>query len=272
MKSTPCPQTNRACYARSLLFIAALVAPAVQAEPPGLLSRLGRSIFNVTERLERGGENENKPKSTAADTRTPLVLDQYGRPIPSRNFRAKKPSSAPPPVAYPAGQTRYLNETQPYVQLQPGSYLNPPSIKTTEQDRPYTSGTAPASTTGSFSSGGKPKPRAHERIAFDPLLANPLPNSTSNDPAQPSAQPTVTSAPTTQITSSGSITTVPAPAAPPQATVKPAATPEDVPFATFLRPGHVRMPFAPHSTLNVEGMASGSLARDPTSGRKFRVP
>ena len=38
------------------------------------------------------------------------------------------------------------------------------------------------------------------------------------------------------------------------------------------RPGLVKSPFPPHGELDVSGMASGSLARDPVSGKLFRVP
>ncbi len=38
------------------------------------------------------------------------------------------------------------------------------------------------------------------------------------------------------------------------------------------RPGLVETPFPPYGQLDVSGMASGSLARDPVSGKLFRVP
>jgi hypothetical protein len=37
-------------------------------------------------------------------------------------------------------------------------------------------------------------------------------------------------------------------------------------------PDRVKSPYAPYNELDVAGMASGSLARDPTTGRVFRVP
>lgn len=45
-----------------------------------------------------------------------------------------------------------------------------------------------------------------------------------------------------------------------------------VPTAVPVREGRVSMPFPPYTVLNVEGMASGSIAKDPTSERMFRVP
>lgn len=38
------------------------------------------------------------------------------------------------------------------------------------------------------------------------------------------------------------------------------------------RPGLVKCPFPPYRELDVSGLASGSLARDPVSGKMFRVP
>ena len=44
------------------------------------------------------------------------------------------------------------------------------------------------------------------------------------------------------------------------------------PTATFLYYGRVRCPFPPYTSLDVEGLRSGSLAKDPASGQIFRVP
>ncbi len=53
------------------------------------------------------------------------------------------------------------------------------------------------------------------------------------------------------------------------ATATPAKT---FPMASYLSYGRVQVPFPPYSTLDVEGLASGSLAKDPVSGKVFRVP
>jgi hypothetical protein len=48
---------------------------------------------------------------------------------------------------------------------------------------------------------------------------------------------------------------------------------KDIPTATKgSRSGRVKIPFPPYSELDVSGMPSGSLAKDPTSGRIFRIP
>jgi hypothetical protein len=49
--------------------------------------------------------------------------------------------------------------------------------------------------------------------------------------------------------------------------------PKDIPTATKgSRTGRVKIPFPPYSELDVSGMPSGSLAKDPTSGKIFRLP
>ena len=84
---------------------------------------------------------------------------------------------------------------------------------------------------------------------------------TGTPTTQPSPQ-TGTNAP--QGTAAGSQPTPSSAAAPGSAKV--------FPTATFLGYGRVRVPFAPFSTLDVTGLPSGSLAKDPVSGQIFRVP
>ena len=38
------------------------------------------------------------------------------------------------------------------------------------------------------------------------------------------------------------------------------------------RPGHVKSPYPPNNELDVTGLPSGSLAKDPATGQIFRVP
>jgi hypothetical protein len=49
--------------------------------------------------------------------------------------------------------------------------------------------------------------------------------------------------------------------------------PTSVPYATKSNnPGRAKSPYPPYRELDVAGMKSGSLAKDPTSGKVFRVP
>jgi len=72
-----------------------------------------------------------------------------------------------------------------------------------------------------------------------------------------------------------------APTAPaPNSTTKEAQTTDvqttegkDYPTATHAKkPGFVKSPYPPYHELDVTGMISGSLARDPTTGKVFRIP
>lgn len=47
----------------------------------------------------------------------------------------------------------------------------------------------------------------------------------------------------------------------------------EVPLGTRTsNPNRVKSPYAPHNELDVTGLKSGSLARDPTTGKVFRLP
>ena len=45
-----------------------------------------------------------------------------------------------------------------------------------------------------------------------------------------------------------------------------------VPLAAYLGTGWVKSPFPPYNTLDIAGITSGSLAKDPSTGKIFRVP
>jgi hypothetical protein len=52
-----------------------------------------------------------------------------------------------------------------------------------------------------------------------------------------------------------------------------AADTENVPMASRgSKPGRVKIPFPPYNELDVSGLSSGSLAKDPTTGKVFRIP
>jgi hypothetical protein len=55
--------------------------------------------------------------------------------------------------------------------------------------------------------------------------------------------------------------------------LEPRSDPKDIPVATRgSKPGRVKIPFPPYSELDVTGLLPGSLAKDPTSGKVFRLP
>ena len=59
----------------------------------------------------------------------------------------------------------------------------------------------------------------------------------------------------------------------PQKGSEPRTDAKDIPVATKgSKPGRVKIPFPPYSELDVTGLLPGSLAKDPTSGKVFRLP
>jgi hypothetical protein len=68
----------------------------------------------------------------------------------------------------------------------------------------------------------------------------------------------------------------PAPKLPPKEIAQPSATTssrKEVPVATRSgKPGRVKSPFPPFTELDITGLNSGSLAKDPGTGQVFRVP
>lgn len=53
---------------------------------------------------------------------------------------------------------------------------------------------------------------------------------------------------------------------------RPKSSTKSVPVAEKLREGFVKSPFAPYVPLDVQGLPSGTLAKDPVTGKLFRVP
>jgi hypothetical protein len=63
------------------------------------------------------------------------------------------------------------------------------------------------------------------------------------------------------------------PPPPPPTSPPPRAGTGDYPTATWTDvPNQVRSPYPPHGKIDVTGFRSGQLAKDPKSGRIFRVP
>ena len=63
------------------------------------------------------------------------------------------------------------------------------------------------------------------------------------------------------------------PAEPPPPPPAPKIDPNTVPYATKTNtPGRAKSPYPPYRELDVSGMRSGSMAKDPTTGKVFRVP
>ena len=65
----------------------------------------------------------------------------------------------------------------------------------------------------------------------------------------------------------------PSPAPSPPPAPAPKIDPTTVPYGTRTNtPGRAKSPYPPYRELDVSGMKSGSMAKDPTTGKVFRVP
>ncbi|WP_038170162.1 hypothetical protein [Verrucomicrobium sp. BvORR106] len=63
------------------------------------------------------------------------------------------------------------------------------------------------------------------------------------------------------------------PSGPKPDTGTPKADPKDIKTATRAKtPGRVKSPYPPYTELDVSGLNPGSLAKDPTTGKVFRIP
>jgi hypothetical protein len=61
--------------------------------------------------------------------------------------------------------------------------------------------------------------------------------------------------------------------APPSTASSSTSSRKEVPVATRSgKPGRVKSPFPPYAELDITGLNSGSLAKDPGTGQIFRVP
>ncbi len=229
----------------SLILIAACGVTAA-AEPLNFFERLGQAISRATSRPERADSSDASLSAAGASTQRYQATDKDGRPA----LRIS-----------PAGQTRYgdaersrstapkrFNQAKALSSLrfQPSSVPIPTRPELTPVNMPLPS---PASSNTSY----------YPRTPVPPSLADP--RESVRLPLDPLA---IVSAPkvTTQIAAAST---------PPQASATTVPRPI-IPFAILLKYGRVKMSFPPYSELDVEGLASGSLAKDPTSGKIFRVP
>ncbi len=121
---------------------------------------------------------------------------------------------------------------------------------------------------------GLPGYRPHRRgrtqylREYDPDYVPPERDPAEMTPDPDDSEPDAGSQPTP---GPGSSTPAPQPTPPPEPKTK--VDPSSVPAATkSSTPGRVKSPYPPYRELDVSGMASGSLAKDPTTGKVFRVP
>lgn len=90
----------------------------------------------------------------------------------------------------------------------------------------------------------------------------PVPPVNATPPSNPSPPPAKVAE--SKASDAHGVASIPAPAPPPKPTQHPLGIVSGI--------GFVKSPYPPHRTLDVRGMPSGSLAKDPATGEIFRVP
>lgn len=283
MKITPFSLTGMSRAVLSLGLIAACDIAAA-GEPLNLFQRLGEAISRAANRPPPGvghryyGPPPPPPGMEYRDYGPPLppgmeYCDYGSQRPPSVDYRTFEPpgtaprryqssyqDSRPMQRIRPPGPQRY-GEAGRYdrpaptrfdepnarssLRFQPGIVQTPTQYLVEPVVRPETSPPGASTSDSSLES-------IRRTLPLDPPALVPTPNLTPPS----TVQPTVT-VPTSPSTPQVNATPVPRPV---------------IPFANSVSYGRAKMPFPPYTEVDVQGLASGSLAKDPTSGKTFRVP
>lgn len=270
MKITPFSLTGMSRTVLSLGLIAACDIAAA-GEPLNLFQRLGEAISRAANRpppgvghryygppppppgMEYRDDGSQRPPSVEYRTFEPpgtaprRYQSSYQDARPMQRIRPPGPQrygeagryDRPAPTRFDEPNARSSLRFQPGIVQTPTQYLVEPVV------RPETSPPGASTSDSSLESIRRPLP-------LDAPALVPAPNLTPPS----TVQPTVT-VPTSPSTPQVAATPVPRPV---------------IPFATSVSFGRAKMPFPPYTEVDVQGLASGSLAKDPTSGKVFRVP
>lgn len=265
---------------RSVLaaLLVSSVPAAVAAERETVFSRIGQSLFGSKPSGQRSrAAREREAQLKHFEQQLQQVSRLVPKVVPDARFatRQTRPTSrvTTRSVTVSARPTGRVAQSRPTGEFQ--STGNAPSSLGVELKTPYGTG---------YSVRSQPVAIAPSSSALSATPNNPLPRPVA-DLSTPSgiAKSDVPRSSTREHSSSVSrlspstFSEVSAPTGARDGSdcFKPAPPPSmqtEIPTAIYLRPGRVSMPFPPYAVLNVEGMASGSLAMDPTTEKKFRVP
>lgn len=257
---------------------------ATAGEPLNLFQRLGEAIARATNRPPPGvGYRYYGPPPPPPG----MEYRDYGPPLPPGMEYRDDGSQRPPSVDYrtfaPPGAAprRYQSS---YQDSRPIQRTRPPEAQrygeVWRQDRTAPTRFDEANSRSSLRFQTEPLPSRTQYLVEPEVRPEPTPPGASTSdsslesirrplPLDPPAlvpAPNLTPPSTVQPT-----VTVPTSPSTPQVAAAPAPRPV-VPFATSVSFGRAKMPFPPYTVVDVQGLASGSLAKDPTSGKTFRVP
>lgn len=223
-------------FATGALAEAQGVAPAVEtrSRPPKLLERIGNFFYKISNGIER---------SDIPDSPT-------FQPGTDRRLSAKPDKRARRGVTEDAARDGYI------VPVNPDPYLLRPSASA-----------SPKSRNGASPDNDRPTvpPESFKEIPHPQKSTAPLPNSPvaagrKEKPVEPSEPAVIDSS-----NKGNPVSTANESKTKTGADTLPTATPTN-------RRGRVKSPYPPFTELDVTGMTSGSLAKDPVSGKIFRMP
>jgi hypothetical protein len=222
----------------ALITCAALMADAPGAPPPerkpNLLERIGNFFYNVADRLERSDIPDSPGRQSGARKPRPPLRDKQAKGA----------------AAEDASRNRYMAPVNPDPRL-----LQPPKSSPTK----YLDDLS-----GEGNSGPDHRPKGPtgslNPVPSPPKPTAPLPDSNASGGRQKPAEssgPAASSQPKKNDDVSGAAKT--------EKNAHPTAIPTN-------RIGRVKSPYPPYPELDVTGLPSGSLAKDPVSGKIFRLP
>lgn len=290
MKMPLLPRQSRVLLAAALVWVAASETHAADREDAPTPKKIGSRIVDFFKGLanrDAPPPGYNEYPTTSRQPRPP-----QGRPPRRYNL------DAPPPV--PGGTSPDMPPSAPNRDVPPPVGMDiessaPPSPQ--PQPRPRT-GDLPYESPSEEVSPRKPAVEEEKRPTSPPASSNKVTppktsstkppsesgsssNRSSTSPSSPRVEPPSTSSPRTSpatsgedLTASGNPTSSPPPSSS-SSTVT--TTPSSTGGAPLVgsktgKPGRVKSPYPPYNELDVTGLASGSLAMDPTTKKVFRVP
>jgi hypothetical protein len=215
-------------------------APDAASPPerkPKLLKRIGSFFYNAANRLERSdAPASDQPGASNPEPPVPAKPIKGGKTGGAARKRPTAPVNPDPRLLQPkkSSSTKTPNVLPTDGSSRPGHRPTPPPDSLKPDSAPPKS--APPSPDADAS--GKNQNPAESPAAAPPAADAPSqPKETENAPV----------------------------VARPEKIIYPVATPTK-------RLGRVKSPYPPNSELNVTGLNPGSLARDPVSGKIFRLP
>lgn len=220
------------------------------------------------------GRNLDSFPSPASSYQSPVASQPpASRPPATASGTPAKTASAPPKTTATRTQT-----SPPKTSPSPGSKYTPPKIQSggasSSASKPAPTPSKPQSTPPAPAP--KPEPKVEDQPpapALDNTPTQPTTNLASLNKTLPDLDVPTIKQPNPPASSSSAASTPPSPSEPKDKAPAPATSSSGflVGKKTAV-PGRVISPYPPYQELDVTGLASGSLALDPTTDKVFEIP